>query len=504
MADKIFYLATQPGVKRDGTEFESNFFNSAQHCRWQRGRPRKMGGYRQISPNFSGPVRGLTLDAYSGITSIHTGHRAGLERVEIDQNGFGAGIVDRTPAGFSTDSRIMWQFDQMWDANGSNMLLIAHPGYNLNAIDNAATSPVYVGNINANTALTAHGSSVAGGVVVLPPFLFLYDNNGFVQWSDANLPLSMTGGLSGSARVTSSKIVTGKLFRGGPSNSPSGLLWSLDSLIRVSYIGGTAVFSFDTVSDQISVLSSSAVVEYDGMFFWPAVDRFLCYNGVVREIPNQMNLNYFFDNLNYDQRQKVWAMKVPRYGEIWWFYPRGTATECTHAVILNVREQTWYDTELARSSGHPAQVFRYPVMADSDADAVTGKYSLWTHEVGWDKVVGSKVSAIQSYFQSADISWCADGPLQQQWNGTDRWVQIMRVEPDFNQVGDMTVTVQGRKYAKSDQEDVATYTFAPGTEKVDMKHQARQLRLKFESDTIGGFFEMGQTLMTMDVGDGRQ
>jgi glycosyltransferase involved in cell wall biosynthesis len=82
-------------------------------------------------------------------------------------------------------------------------------------------------------------------------------------------------------------------------------------------------------------MSSQCVIEYDGIFYWCAVDRFLMYNGVVQEIPNTANQNYFFDNLNYAQRQKVWCTKVPRWGEIWWFYPRGDATECTDAIIYN-------------------------------------------------------------------------------------------------------------------------------------------------------------------------
>jgi hypothetical protein len=59
----------------------------------------------------------------------------------------------------------------------------------------------------------------------------------------------------------------------------------------------------------------------------------MLYNGVVKEIPNTFNQNYFFDNLNYAQRQKVYATKVSRYGEIWWFYPSGDSTECNDAVI---------------------------------------------------------------------------------------------------------------------------------------------------------------------------
>jgi hypothetical protein len=111
------------------------------------------------------------------------------------------------------------------------------------------------------------------------------------------------------------------------------------------------------------------------VYYWCGVDRFLLYNGTVKEIPNTFNQNYFFDNLNYNQRQKVWVTKVPRYGEIWWFYPRGDATECTDAIIYNVRENVWYDAGEAlgarRSAGYFSQVFAHPVAAGWDASVAT-------------------------------------------------------------------------------------------------------------------------------------
>jgi hypothetical protein len=144
----------------------------------------------------------------------------------------------------------------------------------------------------------------------------------------------------------------------------------------MSFIGSTGAgsnptFSFDTISDMSSILSSQSVIEYDGIYYWVGLDRFLSYNGVVREVPNNLNLNYFFDNLNYSQRQKVFATKVPRFGEIWWCYPSGTSTECDRAVIYNVREQTWYDTVLpngGRSNGQFARVFQYPLMMGVTTD----------------------------------------------------------------------------------------------------------------------------------------
>ena len=114
-------------------------------------------------------------------------------------------------------------------------------------------------------------------------------------------------------------------------------------------------------------MSSQSVIEYDGIYFWCGIDRFLMYNGTVKEVPNSFNQNYFFDNLNYTQRQKVFAMKVPRYGEIWWYYPRGNATECTDAIVYNIREDCWYDAGEAvgaqRCAGYFSQVFHYPVLA---------------------------------------------------------------------------------------------------------------------------------------------
>ena len=190
--------------------------------------------------------------------------------------------------------------------------------------------------------------SVSGGCVVLHPYLFVYGNNGLIQNSSAGDWNNWVSADSNANNVATGKIVKGLPLRGG-TTSPAGLFWSLDAVIRVTFspssvstsTGGTQTYywRYDLISSQSSILSSSSVIEYDGIYYWAGVDRFLMYNGVVQEIPNSINLNYFFDNLNYNQRQKIWCTKVSRWGEIWWFYPRGNATECTDAVIYNVREQ---------------------------------------------------------------------------------------------------------------------------------------------------------------------
>ena len=54
---QLFQITSLPGVKRDGTNLDGDFFNDAQWCRFQRGRPKKMGGMQLITGNLSGPVR---------------------------------------------------------------------------------------------------------------------------------------------------------------------------------------------------------------------------------------------------------------------------------------------------------------------------------------------------------------------------------------------------------------------------------------------------------------
>ena len=450
MTAKVFALDTQPGIQRDGTVFDKQFYNDGKWVRFQRGRPRKMLGYRQITNQMTGPSRGIWVNSQNNFTSIFSGYNNGLQVLSIDQNGVGSGISDFTLTNFTASDLNLWQFDGFYDVGGlGESVLLAHPGQNLQAIDSTTDTPVLYGSLTgtsltkigvftdsvtttafsnsltlaasnpligagqtitgagipANTRVTAasgttitisnnatasatvtatfdNNVSVSGGVVSLHPYVFVYGNNGLIKNSGAGDSNDWVSTDANEVNVATGKIVQGLPVRGG-SNAPSGLFWSLDSLIRVSYIGGTGTpaqyWRYDIISSQSSILSSQSAIEYDGIYYWCGVDRFLMYNGVVKEIPNNMNQNWFYDNLNYDQRQKVWACKVPRYGEIWWFYPRGDATECTDAIIYNTRENTWYDAGQAigayRSAGYFSQVFHYPVAASWDVSEEEAVFS---------------------------------------------------------------------------------------------------------------------------------
>jgi len=730
MTAKVFALDTKAGIQRDGTIFDKEFYSDGQWVRFQRGRPRKMGGYSAITGVLQGPSRGIWVNALDATNYVFSGYSDGLQVLQMDDNGIGAGITNFTLSNFTASPLNVWQMDAFFDVGGGVQSLLAHPGQNLAAINNETNTPVLIGDITgtsmsqigvftdtitgagtttvtlaaanlligagqtvtgtgipANTTVVSVSSttvvlnnvvpagsvtatfnnnvSVSGGVVALHPYVFVYGNDGLIRNCSAGAPNDWVSADANEVNVASGKIVQGLPVRGG-SNAPSGLFWSLDSLIRVSFVGGTGspaqYWRYDIISSQSSILSSQCAIEYDGIYYWIGVDRFLLYNGTVKEIPNPMNQNYFFDNLNYNQREKIWATKVPRYGEIWWFYPRGDATECTDAIIYNTRENTWYDAGSApgarRSAGFFSQVFSRPVAADWDvteevemtsgdfdltnggpsiysdtydplvaltqladgtgiasgstvismstsniktlgaitagsgyvnsaytdvpltggsgggataditvsgtavtavtivnrgaayqvgdvlsADAADlggtgsgfsipvsaiyalgvelsanatssstetvtfstqpGLIKLYQHEIGTDAVSGQNVEAILSYFETNDLGWVSGGPSQPSPVGDNKWLRLERVEPDFLQDGEMELYITGRPYAQSEDLTTGPYTFTPTTNKIDMKEQRRELRLKFLSNVEGGNYQLGRVLLNADIGDVR-
>jgi hypothetical protein len=691
----VYTLGVQPGIKRDGTTFESREFSAGEWCRFQRGVPKKMGGYRELFGTFNGIARGMIASPYNGVNYIFTGNQNGID-VFTTGTTYGAGsgpfnaviepgyspfsitavagatfdvatdlttvftvgmqvIFDSDPNtvyevststysspdttvtltttivgtpttvslydfSFNPDPRLIWQFDIQYSPLGGNLQVLAHPGLNLTNIDNGIETQVLAGNVLPDATETWTFSGLAdtggqnptyrpitvdGGVCVLYPYVFVYGSNGFISNNhvsgtyDQQTITDWNGATANQVNMSASKIVKGMSVRGG-TNSPSGIFWALDSLVRVSFTGAAPLYwRYDIVSSQISIMSSSSVVDMDGTSYWMGVDRFYQYNGQVAVLPNDKNINWLFDNINFEQRQKVWATKVPRYNEIWFFYPRGTATECTDAIIYNVKDKIWYDAGSAkgsqRSCGYTTEVFPTPiwcdwnyipqfsipfvdigappsqpaptlsqfyvngnttptftpgsyvafsatqeaqtyrvvtseflfttaitatnplgvtlVTVDSEIDpyvvpgspiySVRGGYAIWQHEFGLNKVTFSDETSISSSVTTCDISWVGGTPSQDSASGVNRRMHLRRIEPDFVQDGDMTLTVLGRKFARGDVEISNPFTFGPETGKIDMRVEHREVRLRFSSDTINGNYEMGRLLITSEYGDER-
>lgn len=494
--EKPILIRSKPGVERDGTRFDSEAYVDALWCRFDRGRPRKMGGYKAVTSSLPEPVYGMKDFAQNNLQYLHLGSASLLSQVLVNNAGAFAGFNDRTPAAFAANANNDWQIDVLPNAVAVTSSIIAHAAPNLADISDSTNRPIYynadvtAGGVLINTGL----DQVSGGIVVIGPYLFSYGNAGFISYTDPNDPTAPNV----TARVAAQKVVRGFSTRGGGAG-PSGLFWTLDALVRATFSGGTPEFAFDTLA-EISILSSRSVIEYDGIFYWWGADRPMMYNGVVQEVPNTFNIDWFLDNFDFTRRQEVFSFKAPRWGEIWWVFPSGDEYQ---AVIYNVRQRIWYDTLIpstGRTSGIFATVFTKPFLTDS-VESATG-YTLWQHETGKDAVNGTDVQPIPSYFETADFS------LLNGEEPNNRSLSVAIIEPDFQQVGDMTVEVTGNANSRAPTitDDPVTFPDAAtnaGNQRVQLKATRRQLRFRFSSNTPSGDYFMGKTMAQVTLSDGR-
>jgi hypothetical protein len=649
MPEQLFELISNPGVRRDGTSLDSPFYNDGVWVRWQRGKPRKMGGYRVMSNLANGPVRSIMVDSRNAVNSVHSFSQWGIQRLQFSASGAGGNLEDRTPLDFIPDPKLTWSHGVMTSSTGgSYSALLAASAPDLNQIDSDDNGFLYSGNMvdSAPLVTVEDGSGpirVSGGCCVLQPFLFVYGSSGLIQNSKENdfSVTGWTGGNANAANVAGTKFVYGAPVRGG-GQSPAGLFWALDALVRVSFVGDTLLrWRYDTLSQPTSILSKKAIVEHDGKFFWPGTDRFLFYNGVVQELPNQMNSNWFFENLNYAKRNKVWGTKIPRWGEIWWFYPRGEAEECDYAVIYNYLENTWYDAKKERTAGGQVQLFPFPIWAGHEdvtpttvltigfrransvqtalgnsvltfvattgvvdgmlidgagvepgatvlshtgttvtmsdpataiipidttitfsslttptvngelitggttgatgnvaragltqlnlinvtgafdsTEALTGSLgavatsmgvpfqqtleALYQQELGKNKINGENITAVEASFTTKDFGFAVGQPIMQSPSTVDTTTRLVRIEPDFGQVGELQMTTQGRSFPKDPVDDVVITPIPAGSNFEDIRDaQARILRVKISSNVSDGDFDQGRVMVTLVPGDER-
>jgi hypothetical protein len=402
------------------------------------------------------------------------------------------------------DPKNMWMFDFQYEPSAAQNYIIAHVAPNLSCTCNDEGGQIFFGDALGTGKLQniplPSGMNATGGIVVAHPYLVYYGTDGMVGWSVPGDPTDLTGSGSGQARPWSQKFIRGISLRAGAGNAPAALLFAYDAVVRMSFAGGSTVFQFDVIATETSIMSPHCVIDYDGVIFWAGVDRFLMFNGVVREVENNLNQNFFFDNVTPGNRPKVFAFKVPRFGEIWWCYPRGEATECTHAVIYNVRENTWYDTELP-NNGRSAGVYNNGLLAPILTGVVPSDdgYKVWLHEKGVDEIDGINLQPINSFFTTSDMSVVATEAMNAK-------VRITAVEPDFIQTGPMTLRVVGRANARAKEVSSTVFQYPekasqPFEEIVMLKEQRRELRLTFSSNAVGGSYQMGQIIAHIETGD---
>lgn len=530
MVANLYPLIYKAGIKRDGTKFQSDYCTDGFWVRFQRGKIRRMGGTKGaqaeldmarvtdmlITPNTDRSEMLVFLCGEGGIS------------VQVNSPAWDL-VSNHTLLAAELENSTMWDIETVIDVPGQRTYIVFMQtknaldiNANTNAIffrkdlrvatDNAAIVAMIIPGVEADSN---------SGLVFAAPYLFIYGSNGNVQYSKTNNAFDFReGDGSGSLTISTDKVIYAAPIRGG-ENSPTILFWTLSSVVRVTNVRQNVqdFFRNDVLSNSSSIISSKCVVEYDGLFFWPGTERFFVYNGVVQEMDNQINLNYFYDNVDMDRRQQIFGVKQTKYGEIWWFYPeRGVEGANSRALIYNKRENSWYDTAISRTAGVFSSDFGFMstygkfIVPPPNADEVNVWWHDWQlepNERGYDSQNGEEIiGEITSNITTPTISWASFPPKfnigDKSSKLVNRWIDLQRIEPDFVKYTDdeagIRIRVNTQEYALSPVVSTNYNIITDTTGKVDMRVQGRNMTLTIQSTDL---FELGEVILLLSIGDGR-
>jgi hypothetical protein len=543
MANQLYPLIYKPGIKRDGTSFQADFCTDCQWVRFQRGNIRKMGSMRGMRDTGRDQVNGKSTTSNVTILPV-TGNNSnmiiylanaedGIHRV-ISNQGFSNSNYKQIYNLANPD--LIWKSEIVIQGNNKNIVYVG--SYNKSNINSETESKLITGGLNEDLkdlAIPPKDMRGISGLLFASNYLFVYGANGLVQWSKLKDPLDFSNSLDRSISVGNEQVVDAKSIRGG-TNSPTILFWTLTTLVRcinTPDAAGNLQFQIDVMSKDTSILSSRCVVEHRGVFFWPGTENFFQYNGIADDLVNLLSLNYFYDNLDMERRQQVVGVKNPKYSEIWWFYPEKAnspmrdpnipAGENSRAIIYNIRDNTWYDTAISRSAAFCSKEFGFMASYGLPMSTpTTNNSALFRHEYEYLTVnpylinedfisnTGAEIiRSIPSTFTTPVFSWAAFNPMKQ-LTGTDRWMLLITIEPDFillPAVSDLKVIINSKQYAQnialsSDPFNIPSLNDPdPLIGKIDTAFQGRHMTLTFTSDSSN--FEMGHVMLSLGLGDGK-
>lgn len=197
------------------------------------------------------------------------------------------------------------------------------------------------------------------------------------------------------------------------------LVWTDAAVYLFQYTGSQFVYNSSLIGKDCGLLSPNAAVTVDGVAYWMGADNFYQYNGSVTPLPNVDDIRRFvFDAIPVSLAFQCCAIYVPKYHEIWYFYPAtATATNPTNYVIYHINDQCWsigtadfyssVGVTAARASGsHFTSGDTSPIMAGTDGylynhDPVNDTYNDNGNPLTWTLTLSPY--ALREGLQNLDI-----------------------------------------------------------------------------------------------------
>jgi hypothetical protein len=283
--------------------------------------------------------------------------------------------------------------------------------------------------------------------------------------------------------------VGGRLMA-GLSTREQNIVWSDQRALALEYQGqeGAAFEPFD-LGGGIGLISRHAMAEHQGFVFWMTPTRQIrIFRGIGALSKGSAELmfcpisNEIFDNIDYLQALKIHAGINPEFAECWFFVPdTRDGNECSRAYAVSWAEadesgkSPWVKHQLARTSWRPSGTFEKPV---GFAPPVNGSGRIFDHEEGYT----SNGQPLNEYLQTAPFD-AGEG---------ETLMAISKIIPHFsNQSGNVDLTLYTQPSPNGAERTFGPYRATPTTEFLPIRVMGRQVSLRMEGKTAGGFWRLG-------------
>jgi hypothetical protein len=261
----------------------------------------------------------------------------------------------------------------------------------------------------------------------------------------------------------------------GMATRQQNVVWTDNALYTMQFTGDTTnVFSFRLAGTGCGLAGPLAKAEHNGTVFWKSKDNFFLFQGGGPQIIPCPVRRDALENLAQGQEDKVAAGINPGFSEVWWFYPDARdGNECSRYVAFKWDESPGYWTvgTFARSTWIKPGVFDYPIALGTDGLA-------YYHEKGTTAAGAALTTMLEGSYSDLD-----DG---------ENLTTLLGIIPDFEgQTGAVNFQIRLKSFPAAAERIQGNYTAAPNTEKIDLRTQARLMKVVLTSSSSPSFWRLG-------------
>jgi hypothetical protein len=501
-------LKIPPGMWRNGTDYESaGRWYDGNLVRWENGRLKPWGGWRSVleGDTFDGLARGaIAWRGALGYRYAAFGTHTNLYIYEdgsysdqtpvgfvtgradaIEGPGYGAGPygeefygTQRTTGAVALDATY-WSFD----VYGQTLLACASSdGRIFSWVPDGGALPAALTNApedNVGVLVTDEGHIMALGAD---------GDRRVVAWSSRNASTTWTAASTNTAGSrtlkTNGQIKTGRIWNGTP------LIFTDTDLHAMPYAGPPLVYNNQKIGDNCGIVGPNAHGATHDAVFWMGVGSFFVYDGVVRQLPCDVQ-DYIFGSeeegitpsINLAQRTKIFCGVNSKFNEVTWYYPDADSTENCCYVTYNYKEKIWYTGQLVRTVWLDRGVFQYPLAVDASGN-------LYEHEVTY---LADGATRANIFAQSGPME-IGDG---------ERVIYANNMIPDVKNPANIQIEFACKTAPQGSSQTYGPYGMVPNSEGFKaVRIAGRQVAVRVEQ-IVDGDWSLGTTRL-MATGGGRR